>query len=201
MKPLQAVLRLGLGLGLALTAVTPALAAPTTTPTPSVSASATPSVSASATPSRTASATPGPSIATSPTPSVTVTRSATPTRVATPQASATPSVSATSPIGRRWTELGGAGSPLGVPLAAEVCGLRDGGCYQKFRGGSIYWSPASGAHPVWGLIMDAYASHVFERGPLGYPVGAEFCGLKNGGCGQRFERGYIYWSQASGAHP
>ncbi|SDF77119.1 LGFP repeat-containing protein [Blastococcus aurantiacus] len=90
---------------------------------------------------------------------------------------------------------------LGYPTAGEACVLRSGGCFQQFQGGSIYWSPASGAHVVLGAIRDGWADRGSETGRLGYPVGSERCGLRGGGCFQEFQGGAIYWSPASGAHP
>ncbi|WP_176451613.1 family 16 glycosylhydrolase [Enemella dayhoffiae] len=99
------------------------------------------------------------------------------------------------------TYLAGAERLLGLPRGAEFCGLRDGGCYQSFQGGLLYWSPPSGAHFVRGTILDRYAGQGWERGVFGYPVTDEVCGLRDGGCYQRFQRenGHIYWSAASGA--
>ena len=41
----------------------------------------------------------------------------------------------------------------------------------------------------------------WETSRLGYPTGAEICGLRNGGCLQDFQSGAIYWSPATGAQP
>jgi uncharacterized protein with LGFP repeats len=37
-----------------------------------------------------------------------------------------------------------------------------------------------------------------QGGPLGYPIGDENCGLRDGWCFQRFANGSIYWSGATG---
>ncbi|GAB3703449.1 glycoside hydrolase family 70 protein [Mariniluteicoccus flavus] len=89
---------------------------------------------------------------------------------------------------------------LGQPKSGENCFLRDGGCFQTFAGGTIYWSPATGAHWVRGETWNKWASQGWENGFLGYPTTDEFCGLKDGGCGQHFQGGTIYWSPATGAH-
>ncbi len=47
-----------------------------------------------------------------------------------------------------WAATGWERGELGLPRSDTFCGLRDGGCGQHFRGGSIYWSPGSGAHVV-----------------------------------------------------
>jgi uncharacterized protein with LGFP repeats len=103
-------------------------------------------------------------------------------------------------IGETYARHGGATGGLGYPITGEICGLRGGGCYQLFQGGSIYWSPATGAQRVIGGIRDTWARHGLENGGLGYPVTGETCGLRSGGCYQLFQGGSIYWSAAGGAH-
>jgi uncharacterized protein with LGFP repeats len=96
---------------------------------------------------------------------------------------------------------GGDTGPLGEATGPIRCGLVAGGCVQAFQGGNIYWSPGSGAHAVvGGAIYDSWAAQRWEAGPLGYPTGAQHCGLVNGGCLQNFERGTMYNSAATGTH-
>ncbi|GAB3624182.1 hypothetical protein GCM10027418_22660 [Mariniluteicoccus endophyticus] len=104
-------------------------------------------------------------------------------------------------IGNRWGQLGWERSALGYPTTDEFCGLRDGGCGQMFQNGMIYWSPGTGAQVLWGEIGKAYQRTGYENSPLGFPTGGEFCGLRDGGCGQRFQGGLIYWSPSTGANP
>jgi hypothetical protein len=99
-----------------------------------------------------------------------------------------------------WAASGFESGPLGYPTSNEVCGLRNGGCYQNYQGGAIIWSPASGARISIGSIRGAWAASGFESGPLGYPTSNEVCGLRNGGCYQNYQRGAIMWSPATGAH-
>jgi uncharacterized protein with LGFP repeats len=99
----------------------------------------------------------------------------------------------------RWATTGWERGPLGYPRSGENCGLAGSGCYQLFQGGSMYWSPVSGAQPVGGAIRDRWAATGWERGFLGYPVSGENCGLAGGGCYQLFQGGSMYWSPASGA--
>ena len=89
---------------------------------------------------------------------------------------------------------------IGYPLTDEQCGLVDGGCWQQFQNGAIYWSSATGAHFNAGAIRAAWGTSGFENGVLGYPAAEEECGLAANGCRQQFENGTIYWSSASGAH-
>ncbi|SDE27846.1 LGFP repeat-containing protein [Blastococcus fimeti] len=92
-----------------------------------------------------------------------------------------------------------AGGSLGPALTPEACGLAGGGCYQVFRYGSIFWSPATGAHVVQGAIATRWTSLGAENGPLGYPVADPTCGLVGGGCAQSFQGGDVSWSATTGA--
>ncbi|MCZ2806455.1 hypothetical protein O2W18_15200, partial [Modestobacter sp. VKM Ac-2983] len=56
-----------------------------------------------------------------------------------------------------WTAAGGGTSPLGYPVTGLICGMRDGGCGQVFRGGRIYSSPATGVHAVSGGMHAVWA--------------------------------------------
>lgn len=104
-------------------------------------------------------------------------------------------------IGRKWAAMGAENGRLGLPTSGEFCGLVGGGCFQRFTDGAIYWSPATGAHTIWGRIQTRWADFQWEYGRLGYPTSDEMCGLVGGGCWQTFERGRMYWSPASDAHP
>jgi uncharacterized protein with LGFP repeats len=100
-----------------------------------------------------------------------------------------------------YNAMGGEGSWLGKATGGYICGLARAGCGQNFQGGSIYWSPASGAHAVRGLIGGTWVGQGYEKGWLGYPVGAELCGLPRGGCAQNFQGGSLYFSPKTGVHP
>jgi uncharacterized protein with LGFP repeats len=89
---------------------------------------------------------------------------------------------------------------MGYPTGEPFCGLLRGGCAQYFQKGSIYWSPGSSAHFVRGAIKAKWGTMGWERGMLGYPISDEFCGLRDGGCGQHFQNGSVYWSLSGGAH-
>ncbi|WP_432540382.1 S8 family serine peptidase [Kineococcus sp. SYSU DK002] len=85
---------------------------------------------------------------------------------------------------------------LGYPTTEEIP-LR-GGVLQRFQNGSMYWSPATGAHALRGAILEAYGRTGWENGRLGYPVTNEV--RLPGGAFAAFERGAIYWSPTTGAH-
>ena len=73
-------------------------------------------------------------------------------------------------IRAKYDGLGAEGSFLGYPTTDET-GCPDGvGRYNHFEAGSIYWSPATDAHEVHGLIRDLWAGQGWERGALGYPL-------------------------------
>ncbi|MGV7903979.1 LGFP repeat-containing protein, partial [Mycobacterium kansasii] len=60
-----------------------------------------------------------------------------------------------------------------------------------FQGGVIYWSPASGAWPVWGEILVKWSADKRESGKYGYPTGPE---IRTGSSfSQTFQRGVITW--------
>ena len=100
----------------------------------------------------------------------------------------------------RYLELGGPAGLLGFPVTDET-GAPDGtGRYNHFSGtnagSSIYWSPATGAHEVYGAIRAQWAALGWERSRLGYPVSGEY-GI-TGGRRNDFQHGSILWHAASG---
>ena len=58
---------------------------------------------------------------------------------------------------------------LGYPLSDETA-TANGGVYQRFQGGTAYWSPRSGSHAVTSDLLAEYGNHGYERGHLGYPT-------------------------------
>ena len=100
----------------------------------------------------------------------------------------------------RWGSLGFENGKLGYPLAGEVCGLKNNGCYQSFQGGDVHWTAATGAQATYGAIRTFWGSRGYENGTLGYPTTGETCGLADGGCIQRFQGGTINYSLTRGAY-
>jgi uncharacterized protein with LGFP repeats len=98
-------------------------------------------------------------------------------------------------IGLKYSELGGATGFLGSP-ETSVTPCPDGeGFFRHFRGGSIYWHPATGAHEVHGEIRNKWASLGWERGLLGYPTTDQMPGRdpRAAGVFNHFQRGSIWW--------
>jgi len=96
--------------------------------------------------------------------------------------------------------LGGVNSGLGYPVTDES-GTPDGiGRYTHFQGGSIYWSPSTGAHEVHGAIRDRWAQLGWEQSYLGYPISDEEPSSHPNCTRQsRFQGGTIFWSASQGA--
>jgi len=69
---------------------------------------------------------------------------------------------------------------------------------QNFTGSTIYWK-LNEAYSIGGLIRDKWVQNGSEGGWLGYPTSDET--VVGQGRMNRFERGFIYWSPATGAFP
>lgn len=107
-------------------------------------------------------------------------------------------ISARGAIRGAYARSGYERGPLGFPTTNEIKGLRDGGVYQKYQGGIIYYSPASGAHSTRGAIRAAYAASGYENGPLRYPISDELAS-RDGGVVQEYQRGTMFYSPGTGA--
>src|SRR5262245_57058659 len=72
----------------------------------------------------------------------------------------------------KWHSLGTEGGFLGYPLTDETRTPppNDVGRYNHFEGGSIYWTPSTGAHEVHGDIRGRWASLGWEQSHLGFPT-------------------------------
>ena len=89
---------------------------------------------------------------------------------------------------------------LGYPITDET-GTPDGiGRFNHFtNGGSIYWTPWTGAHAIYGAIRAQWAATGWEHGPNGYPTSDEVTPSSGTGRFNSFQNGAIYWSARSGA--
>jgi uncharacterized protein with LGFP repeats len=91
-------------------------------------------------------------------------------------------------IGAKYRHLGGPGGCLGkLIIDVTVCPDRVGYC-SHYEGGSIYFSPQTGAHEVRGAIRDRWLALGAERSFLGYPTAGEGNGPEGARVSQ-FQRG------------
>ncbi|WP_236796624.1 choice-of-anchor D domain-containing protein [Amycolatopsis sp. GM8] len=109
----------------------------------------------------------------------------------------------TDPITDYYNQLGGArGSVLSDPVSAQYP-TANGGEAQDFRGGTIYWSAATGPHVVMGAILTEYKAVGGPASSLGYPVTDEQGTPDGVGRYNHFTGGggaSIYWTPNTGAH-
>jgi uncharacterized protein with LGFP repeats len=81
---------------------------------------------------------------------------------------------------------------LGYPTSEELPAA--GGVYQQFQGGVVYSSASTGAHAVWGAVLDKWTAMGREKGILGFPTSDEVR-TRNGAYGS-FQRGGVFASSA-----
>lgn len=86
---------------------------------------------------------------------------------------------------------------VGEPVMDTLCGIKDGGCFQKFTKTYLYYSPRSGSHMVFGGIYEKWDSLGKEWGSLGYPTSEEY--TENGATIQQFQGGRIVYTNTQGA--
>lgn len=82
---------------------------------------------------------------------------------------------------------------LGAPMSDEFRTPQKNGAGQHFEGGSIYWSPTTGAYEVHGSIKDKWASLGWENSFLGFPVTDETATPDGFGRFNFFQGGAIYF--------
>lgn len=93
------------------------------------------------------------------------------------------------------------GHPLDEGAGSHEMETRNGrGRFRDFQGGSIYWSPNTGAFEVHGDIRGKWAQLGGEEGFLGFPLTDETGTPDGDGRFNHFEGGSIYWTPQTGAH-
>jgi hypothetical protein len=104
----------------------------------------------------------------------------------------------TGAIGARWSAIGGVGSVVGKPLAAEADFL-PGVRAQRFERGTILSAAHTGAWELYGGIAQYWVAGGGTE--VGLPLGPEVdTPHVPGGRWQRFARGYIAWHPDHGTH-
>jgi hypothetical protein len=103
----------------------------------------------------------------------------------------------------RWLEVGR--EQFGHPITDESTCPDNVGKFNHFRAlqfpgnpeSSIYWTPTTGPHDIFGAIRDTWASMGFERSFLRYPMGSEhdLPGIR----AQNFQGGVMTWTGSDGA--
>jgi uncharacterized protein with LGFP repeats len=88
----------------------------------------------------------------------------------------------------KYQDSGGPSGWLGEPTSSERA-APDGGRFNEFQHGSIYWTPRTGAHSIAGQILWTWNTNGGPAGPLGYPTseGRPVAG----GTESKFEHGTI----------
>ena len=72
-------------------------------------------------------------------------------------------------IAQKYGEIDTVNSRLGAPQSNEI--PINGGAFQKFEHGNMYWSAGTGAHYIlYGDIYDAWGKKQYEQGEYGFPV-------------------------------
>lgn len=100
----------------------------------------------------------------------------------------------------KYNQMGGPTSFLLFPKSAEKANPGNTGKRSDFFGGSIYWSAASGAHPVAHDFLTKYGDHSYEQGFLRYPTTDEIVLDDGVSRRQEFQGGRIYWNPVTWAH-
>ena len=121
--------------------------------------------------------------------------------VGTPSALATPSDDVVDAIHDRYSAFGGASSLLGTPVGGAV-DIEDG-ARQDYTGGAIFYSEGSGAHVMYGAILDRFRALGGPEGSgLGFPTNDESDAGDGVGRFNDFSRpagASVYWNPANGA--
>lgn len=100
----------------------------------------------------------------------------------------------------RWATTGWERGVLGFPTTSEAPTPWRPGAYSHFQGGSVYWSPATGAEVVRGAILQRWAETGWEQGLLGFPTTSESATPRRPGAYSHFQGGSVYWSPHTDAH-
>jgi LGFP repeat len=96
-----------------------------------------------------------------------------------------------------YLSLGGPGGVLGYPTDEAYPSRGSNGTSQHFQGGDIDWTQSTGAHAVYGAILERYRALGGPSGPLGLPLAQEQG--PTGHRSQMFQQGDLHWFAAGPA--
>jgi len=91
------------------------------------------------------------------------------------------------------------GKSIGRPLTDELPARTQGGRYNYFERGAIYWTQGTWSHTVKDSFYNNWAAQGWETGYMGYPMTEELPAA-NGGVYQQYQGTMQYWSPRTGAH-
>jgi hypothetical protein len=87
---------------------------------------------------------------------------------------------------------------LGAPDGGERTCTDGVGRYQEYKGGaSIYWTPTTGAHVLYGKIRSKWIALGREKGPNGYPTSDEVDTASGSGRENTFQHGVVTWKRGT----
>jgi hypothetical protein len=96
-------------------------------------------------------------------------------------------------IRNKWASLGWETGP-GYPTTDETTTTDGTGKYNDFtNNASIYWTPTTSVHVIYGTIRDTWTTLGRETSPLGYPTTDEYDDAP-GGRRMDFQHGTITWN-------
>ena len=117
-----------------------------------------------------------------------------------PVSGADPSTETVNAINDRYSVFGGAGSLLGAPTTEAVD--VPGGAERDYAGGAIYYSKDTGAHVMYGAILERYRELGGPASELGFPRNDETATADSTGRFNDFSApggASIYWTPQWGA--
>ena len=97
----------------------------------------------------------------------------------------------------RWAQLGYQAGKMGFPTGGENY---DGkGWWQAYQNGAIIGTSKTGFWESMGPIRERWGSIGYQQSFMGYPKGKVTEANGNREAWQEYDKGYIFWSEASGA--
>lgn len=91
----------------------------------------------------------------------------------------------------KYRAMGSETSYLGYPTTDEVITPDGKGRYNFFQNGAIYWSAATGAHPVTSPVLDYWSDSGYEQGGWKYPIAGPVGQADSDTISQKFQGGTI----------